>query len=587
MRDEAEARSEQRGKAPLRDELVWVRDLIAHDELDEALNELRRLVEGGRTEFDVELINLRRRLSEIETEQRKGTVTREQAEADKSKFVADLLRLVEALQGHPRRRPASEDRARAHYLRYVEEDVANRLKVSIHNARFIDLGIDATPEATHLPWVYRDPDSHEEFDTVDQAFASHRRRLLLLGSPGSGKTTTLLHLAHGLIAEARRDPDALVPLVVNLSQFHPESHGPSLLARWRRRDRERDRRDRRLEQWLIGELTRRPGVSAEAAHAWIEGDRVAVLMDGLDEVDIEYRATLARLLNETFLRDYPDAVVVVCSRINEYSQLMDVKETRLQLDGAVTLQPLTEDQIKDYLAAAHATGLGAALPNDAALYEMAQTPLTLSMMTLAYSGLAPSDIPSDRPLTERRHHLMEAYVTRMLQRKERRDRDIPFDQNRDNDVKERDYAYPPERVNRYLGWLAVRLSVRMQTAVSMSRFYSFLTKEIERDRQWAVSWGIAIAQVVVAFLAALAVGASIAPRRFDGLLHVPMVALFLSILGVSTLRAAEGLADDVIGFIASILAAIAGFGVVSRALVAVVPGGWSPYPTGVIAICAS
>ena len=257
----------------------------------------------------------------------------------------------------------------------------------------------------------------------------------MLGAPGAGKTTTLLHLARQLIADAKGDPNAPVPLLVNLSRFHPDSPAPKFFARWRKRRLQREDRDRRLEDWLIRELTQLPGISTEVARKWVEENRIAVFMDGLDEVDDEYRADLVRLLNDTFLRDhpgpvadYPGTVVVVCSRINEYPPLQDTKETRLQLEGAVTLQPLTWEQIEDYLNTAKATGLREALPNDAQLYEMAQTPLTLSMMTLAYGGKAPSDIPANLSLTERRHHLMEAYVASMLQRKEWRDRtDRPFD----------------------------------------------------------------------------------------------------------------------------------------------------------------
>ena len=57
--------------------------------------------------------------------------------------------------------------------------------------------------------------------------------------------------------------------------------------------------------------------------------------------------------------------------------------TRLTLVGAVTLRPLEHHQIDAYLDASGATGLRNLLAIDAALDELAQVPLTLSMMTLA------------------------------------------------------------------------------------------------------------------------------------------------------------------------------------------------------------
>jgi HEAT repeat protein/DNA polymerase III delta prime subunit len=433
------------------------------------------------------------------------------------------------------------DKVRARYLKSVKEDVENRLRVSIHNARFIDLGIDVTPAATHLPWIYRDPDSSQEFDRVEDAFASYHRRLLLLGAPGAGKTTTLLHLARHLIAAAERDPHAPVPLLVNLSQFRLDAPKPSVFARWLRRHLEGEERDRRVERWLVGELTRRPGISTEVARKWIEEDRVAVLMDGLDEVDDTYRAEIVRLLNDTFLFDHPETIAVVCSRVNEYRPLQDSKETRLQLGGAVTLQPLTNEQIEGYLDAAKATGLRASLPNDESLHELAQTPLTLSMMTLAYGGLAPSDIPAGLSLTQRRHHLMEAYVARMLQRKERRDRGIPFDQSRDNDVPERKYQYRPEQVMRYLGWLAVRLSVRMQTAFSLERLHEFLAKDLNREPLPAVTWGVTVVRCMLGILVTLAVGIALMPSLVVvGVLSAPVVALlFIVIFALSFVEISE------------------------------------------------
>nr|VFK06287.1 MAG: HEAT repeat [Candidatus Kentron sp. LPFa]VFK23556.1 MAG: HEAT repeat [Candidatus Kentron sp. LPFa] len=425
-------------------------------------------------------------------------------------------------------RPLSgaEQKARAKYLRNLKENMENRIQASIHNARFIDLGIDDTPSATHLPWLYRDTTALRTFDTIEAAFEDEatQRRLLILGAPGSGKTTTLIHLARKLLDETENDTEAPVPLLVNLSKFRLDTStraglpGLSGLVRflpkaWRlakeKRSVERfaeDRRpDRRVEKWLAEEFIRFPGIRLATARRWLREGRVAVLLDGLDEVDPDDRAEMMRLLNETFFHNYPEAVVL-CSRTHEYRLLQGREKTKAWLNCAVTLQPLSRDRIDEYLKSAKAEGLREALVEDKNLYEMAETPLTLSMLVLAYGGAKPEDIPAKASLTERRRQLFESYVEKMLQRKERRDRGIICDNNPDNNVSLKKYSYPPEKHNHYLGWLAVRLSTRMQTVFSPRGFYDLLAYRIEQDKDEAISSTITGVWIVLAFLATFGVG---------------------------------------------------------------------------------
>jgi hypothetical protein len=573
--------------------LEQVRELIAQAQTERALDELGRILKCRACEETDTLILLKNRFREVQNETRQRTITWEVAAAEKSKIEKSLLELIKQLERPALITRSAEEKTRTGYLESVKKDIENRLRVSIHNARFIDLGIDPAPTATHLPWFYKDPYSSREFSTIEEAFEFYEGRLLILGAPGAGKSTSLLHIAQQLIAAVETDQDAPIPVLVNLSQFHPESQPPPILSRLRKRDSRSQARDDRLERWIIGKLTERPGVSNEVARRWVQEDRIAVLLDGLDEVDDEYRAHLVRLLNTTFLHDHPEIIAVVCSRINEYLPLQDDKETRLQLPGAITLQPLSKAKIEEYLDAAKATGLREALPNDAALYELAQTPLTLSMMTLAYGGLAPSDISvaHDRSLAERRHQLMAAYAERMLQRKERRDRDIPFDLSADNDVPERKYAYTPEQVHRYLGWLAVRLSIRMQNAFSLGQFFGFLNTHLEREQQPTVAAWIAYARSLVGLLSVLAVGSVLMPMTpagFQGVLLIGILGTLLSSGAAITVRTKEERLWNFVSlaFAGTALVAVIviGLGAVSQALAAVVPWHVSAYSMGLIAI---
>ncbi len=420
----------------------------------------------------------------------------------------------------PQRRPIlgspKVQKARTKYLEIFEADVLDRLKTSIHNARFIDIGADEDPSATYLPWQYRADDRPCDFSRFEDAFHAYHGRVLLLGAPGSGKTTTLLHLAKQLIEQAKTDPDAPIPLLVNLSQFRfqemtPLRHANTLPFR-HSGTQVPDTSNCPIEAWLIQIFAGYPRVTSNIIQNWLAEERVAILLDGLDETEERYLLEFAGYLN-LFIDRYPDMITVVCSRIVEYRPLRAEKNTRLHLHGAVTLQPLTHPQINEYLEKAQATALRNALPHDNALYELAQTPLTLSMMTLAYAGLAPTDLPRDLSLIERRRHLFDTYVTRMLQRKARHDANEPFDLNPDNDLS---IEYSEKQVNHWLGWLAVRMSERAHTVFPLDRFYNFFT-QVDKDKQDPAYWLVVnLTDMLVVFIFMLLVGVGLMPWTWKG-----------------------------------------------------------------------
>jgi len=134
---------------------------------------------------------------------------------------------------------------------------------------------------------------------------------------------------------------APIPMWINLSKFVLKPSAQS--TRWPVKHARTEPADesKRIEYWLQEELARNPLVPSDIAGRWISEGRIAALMDGLDEVDDEYRADLAALLNATYLRDYPKSAIVVCSRINEYKSLQQNDAAKLALQGSITLQPLT------------------------------------------------------------------------------------------------------------------------------------------------------------------------------------------------------------------------------------------------------
>ncbi|MEZ4518587.1 MAG: hypothetical protein R3C44_17790 [Chloroflexota bacterium] len=105
-------------------------------------------------------------------------------------------------------------------------------------------------------------------------------------------------------------------------------------------------------------------------------------------MDAHHRRACAEALN-TFRRRHEGVSLLVTTRNLDYQAL----NTRLNLDKAIVLQPLNEDQIDQYLAkrGKRLAGLRASLKADATLRDLAQSPLMLSIMTLAYYRM-PEDI---------------------------------------------------------------------------------------------------------------------------------------------------------------------------------------------------
>jgi hypothetical protein len=121
--------------------------------------------------------------------------------------------------------------------------------------------------------------------------------------------------------------------------------------------------------------------------------------------------------------------------------------TRLNLSQAIVLQPLSLEQIDEYLISMgpRLAGLRAALQTDMTLRELAESPLMLSMMTLAYYRM-PEDVAlslGNRKMG--RTLLFDVYVERMAR------------------YRGGESLYEPEQTVQWLGWLAQKMAQFNQT----------------------------------------------------------------------------------------------------------------------------
>ena len=268
----------------------------------------------------------------------------------------------------------------------------------------------------HMEWL----DQLRADQVVERRFVLSRRllaseaitrhqRLVLLGDPGSGKSTFVRHLAWGLAERALQgDSTAALPVILPLRTLagHLAQGGSLPLAVLAS-----------LRAAMAECCVQQPDDLLESALA---APAALLLLDGLDEVPLEATARSAN--RETTLR-----AVQAFLTLHRGTRALITCRTRAFDDGlraalgwpVETLAPFTLGQIRHFarawyaelaakgqLAQAQADHLGEALPaaitspQRTRLREMAETPLLLTMMALVLAN--EGELPRDRPQLYRR-----------------------------------------------------------------------------------------------------------------------------------------------------------------------------------------
>lgn len=342
------------------------------------------------------------------------------------------------------------------------------LEQSLHKVAMLELGMRYKPDAVEYSWdmLVQQPDRQSHSvppgTTIADVFDQLSGELLILGTPGSGKTMMLLELARTLINQAEHDEYHPMPVIFNLSSW-AEKRLP-------------------LDIWLIEELNTRYDIPRRLAKTWIDSHQILPLLDGLDEVRCEQQAACIEAIN-TYKAHRAHGVVrmVVCSRIADYEVLI----TKLRLQGAIVLQPLTTEQIETYLhqttektetirTVLHNLQESAKSHNDPEAFEFTKTPLMLSITMLAYQDTASSLVPLSNALpAEQQRHLFATYVARMFKRR--------------GQIRH----YTPDQANHWLSWLAERMVEHEQTLFLIERMpASCLSKKMTRQFYAACIGGI-------------------------------------------------------------------------------------------------
>jgi predicted NACHT family NTPase len=186
-------------------------------------------------------------------------------------------------------------------------------------------------------WLSDKPKTHkfdaeakisDAMDAINKAF-TETGRLLIVGSPGSGKTVLLLKLAIEILKKA--DPeDGPFPVIFNLASWKNDFEN--------------------FEDWLVDVLNSGNGLSKDFARELLREQKIILFLDGLDELArnessekaSEIRANCMASLN-LYLRMGRKAVI--CCRRDEFVEMFAGTSQDAPVSAKVEVLDLTEADI--------------------------------------------------------------------------------------------------------------------------------------------------------------------------------------------------------------------------------------------------
>ncbi len=296
--------------------------------------------------------------------------------------------------------------------------------------------------------------------SIQAVFEKVGGELLILGNPGSGKTVALLQLARGLLHRAREDGSEPIPVVFNLSTWTPmitvvQNAKPKEVSI-------------SFDEWIV-EYTSSifSQLSGPMAREWLDKNAFILLLDGLDEVAEAKRDDCIHAIN-TFRKNprYESVRMVICSRIQEYEEL----STKVYLQAAIVLQPLTDQQIDARLQSDDLDELRALLRVDNVMREMARSAFLLFLMMRVYRNAHPGEIRCEGPPEERIRQLLSLYIESRF-----RERHSLY--------------YRPRESLHYLTWLARKMAELSITIFDIGAINHLWLPEDKRDTYWTIAIG--------------------------------------------------------------------------------------------------
>lgn len=279
-----------------------------------------------------------------------------------------------------------------------------------------------------------------------------RRRLVILGDAGAGKTTLAVQIILELLRTRTKESAEPVPVLLSL-------------AGWKTSSRTR------LHEWVADRIFHdypelsAAGFGRHVVQALAAQGHVLPILDGLDEAAPDVQETVIEALNRSM---DGDAQLILTSRIGEFSDAVEAAKRALTSAVVIEPEPLTAAAAADYLQSCLPPVPGQAWPDvlhrlrtgteargaSAALAEIVTFPLGLWLIRAAYisPGVDPAPLLDDERFattTAMRAHLFDELIWACIQA--RPPSDNPTDLFRPR------HSYDPEDVERWMRFLAANL----------------------------------------------------------------------------------------------------------------------------------
>lgn len=354
-------------------------------------------------------------------------------------------------------------------LEFVSDEVDLRRRNSLHNLVMIDLSMQEQPQQVGQPprpvvipdekaqsiWMLpiqrvltffdksHSKTAIEPTKKIIDVFREVNYKLLILGTPGSGKTTMLLNLAKELCAEARQNENEPVPVVFELSNWKDDKQS--------------------IADWLASEMKSKYTLAESITKEWLANYELLPLFDGLDELGLERQVLCVEAINQ-FIKENSQRHLVICCRTVEYQ----AGKLQLALNNAVCLEPLTGQQIEKYLKTVQRFSMWSIIRSDSNLQELANLPLFLTMIVIVYQGNSISSI----------QELFDAYI------------DYQFLQTLKTSVYTPGKEPSRQKSIYWLIWLAKTLKAESNTEFLIERMQPSCLREGWQKRLYSASVGL-------------------------------------------------------------------------------------------------